>query len=299
MKTVLIGSVDSSRVVLEEMIAQNFPPEIVFSLDEQYSTDVSGYSPIHELAEQNKIPWQKFRKINDLENIAILREIQPDYIFVVGLSQIVSRDLIDLAKKGTIGFHPTPLPKFRGRAALVWQVLLGVRESKVSMFLIDEGMDSGDIIGQEPYLIEKEDYAMDVTNKVMDALRRLLKRVLPEVKSNTLIPVSQNEGEATYLLRRIPEDGQINWQEPVRKVHTLIRAVSHPYPGAFSNYDGRHKVIFWQAEVLENTKYIGIPGQIASIEEGSLLILCVDGLLHVTEYENIDQAKLIPGHKFK
>ena len=69
-------------------------------------------------------------------------------------SQLIDKEIIDAAKIGAIGFHPTPLPKFRGRAALVWQVLLGVKDTKCSLFFIDEGMDSGDIIGQEEYTIE-------------------------------------------------------------------------------------------------------------------------------------------------
>jgi methionyl-tRNA formyltransferase len=299
LKTILIGSVESSKIVLEEMIAQHFPPEMVFSLDEQYSAEVSGYFPIHEIAEKNNIPCRKFKKINDLEHTNTIVELKPDYIFVIGLSQLVSKKLIQSAKLGTIGFHPTPLPKYRGRAAVVWQILLGVRKTKCSLFLIDEGMDSGDIIGQEEYLIEPDDYALDVTEKVGEALRRLLRCVLPQVKNGTLNPVKQNEEDATYLLKRIPEDGQINWNDPVEKIHTLIRATSKPYPGAFANYDGDHKVIFWRADVIENKKYTGIPGQIAYVEKDSINIVCGDGLLRLYEYDNIDNVKIITGHKFK
>jgi methionyl-tRNA formyltransferase len=299
LKTILIGSVESSKIVLEEMIAQHFPPEMVFSLDEQYSAEVSGYFPIHEIAEKNNIPCRKFKKINDLEHTNTIVELKPDYIFVIGLSQLVSKKLIQSAKLGTIGFHPTPLPKYRGRAAVVWQILLGVRKTKCSLFLIDEGMDSGDIIGQEEYLIEPDDYALDVTEKVGEALRRLLRRVLPQVKNAPLNPVKQNEEDATYLLKRIPEDGQINWNDPVEKIHTLIRATSKPYPGAFANYDGDHKVIFWRADVIENKKYTGIPGQIAYVEKDSINIVCGDGLLRLYEYDNIDNVKIITGHKFK
>jgi methionyl-tRNA formyltransferase len=299
LKTILIGSVESSKIVLEEMIAQHFYPEMVFSLDEQYSAEVSGYFPIHEIAEKNNIPCRKFRKINDLEHINTIVELKPDYIFVIGLSQLVSKKLIQSAKLGTIGFHPTPLPKYRGRAAVVWQILLGVRKTKCSLFLIDEGMDSGDILGQEEYVIERDDYALDVTEKIGEALRSLLRRVLPQVMTGTLNPVKQNEEDATYLLKRIPEDGQINWNDPVEKIHTLIRATSKPYPGAFANYDRDHKVIFWRADVIENKKYTGIPGQIAYVEKDSINIVCGDGLLRLYEYDNIDNVKIITGHKFK
>ncbi|AIF45573.1 methionyl-tRNA formyltransferase [Virgibacillus sp. SK37] len=299
MKSILIGSVGSSKVLLEEMIKLNFPIDMVYSLDEKYSEKVSGYEPIHELAEANQIPYRKFRKINDEEHVEEIRNIKPDYIFVIGLSQLVKKEIIDSAKRGTIGFHPTPLPKFRGRAAMVWQVLLGVKETKCSLFFIDEGMDSGDIIGQEEYFIEDTDYAVDVSLKCREAFKKLIKKVLPKLMDDSIKPVKQNEDEATYLLKRAPEDGLIDWKEPVEKIQRLIRAVSKPYPGAYSNYNGKHKVIFWKADYMENKKYIGFPGQIANKTNEYIDVVCVDGLLRVYEYEMVDEVKLIVGNKFK
>ena len=299
MKNILIGSVGSSRIILEEMIKMEFPVNMVFSLDEKYSANVSGYTPIHELAAEKGIPYKKFKRISDTENIKIIKEIQPDYIFVIGLSQLIPREMIDLAKKGVVGFHPTPLPKFRGRAAMVWQILLGVHETKCTLFLIDEGMDSGDILGQEEYIIEDTDYAIDVRKKLLSALSRLSCRVLKQIMDDSIEPKKQNEEEATYLLIRRPEDGQIDWKTPCADIHRLIRAVSHPYPGAFGMYDGKYKIIIWRAEVIENKKYIGIPGQIAEINEGSFIVLGLDGLVKVTDYENEDGVTLRVGHKIK
>jgi len=299
MKTIVIGSVVSSEVVLQKMIESNYPVDYVFSLDEQYAKDVSGYRPIHKLARQNQIPYKTFRKIEDSKNVEIIRQLKPDYIFVVGLSQLVKSDILEAASKGVIGFHPTPLPKFRGRAAMVWQVLLGGHESKCTMFLLDEGMDSGDILIQEPYIIEDTDYAKDIERKMCDAIGRMTEKLLPQLLEGTIQPVKQKEEEATYLLKRTPEDGRIDWGQPSEKIQRLIRAVSRPYPGAFSDYDGKHKVIFWKADYLENKKYYGISGQIAAVTEKYLDIVCEDGLLRVYDYENIDEVRLLAGHKFK
>ncbi len=299
MKSVLIGSVGSSKQMLEAMIEVGFPISCVFSVDEQYSADISGYQPIHEIAEKNGIKFKKFRKINERENVELIQNIAPDYIFVIGLSQLVKKEIIDCAKVGVVGFHPTALPKMRGRAANVWQVLLGVHESKVSLFFIDEGIDSGDILGQEPYIIEDTDYAEDVSRKIGEAAAILSKRVLKQIMDGTIQPVEQNEEDATYLLRRGPEDGLIDWQQPCEKIHTLIRAVSHPYPGAFGMYDGEHQIIIWRAEVVGSNKYIGIPGQIAEIRDYSFDVVGVDGVIRVTDYKNVDNVILRVGHKLK
>lgn len=298
MKIVFIGSVSSSEVALKELINSDTDIEMVFSLDESVSENVSGYRPLHELAEENNIPYKKFIKINDKENIQILHEIVPDYIFVIGLSQILSKELLSTAKLGVIGFHPTPLPKFRGRAAMVWQVLLGIHNTKCTMFFIDEGMDSGDIIAQEPYVIGDNDYAEDIEKNLLSAIASLTCRVIHIIKSGNVTAIKQNEAEATYLLKRSPEDGIIDWNMDIHEIYNLIRAVSKPYPGAFSFYDRQHKIIIWRAEIRENNKYIGFPGQIAKLGDNTMDIVCRNGLLHVTEYENIDDKRLFVGHRF-
>lgn len=299
MKSVLIGSVHSSRVVLEELIRAGSPPVMVYSLDEAVSQQVSGYYPLHDLAERNKIPYRKFKKISDVEYIQEIQSIAPDYIFVVGLSQLVDEGILSAASQGVVGLHPAPLPKYRGRAALVWQVLLDVRETAVTLFLIDRGMDSGPIIGQEPFLIQETDYAQDIEASCLNALRKLCRRVIPQMELGTLVPLKQDETQATYLLKRTPEDGKIDWTVPIREIHRLIRAVSKPYPGAFSHYDGRQLVTIWRAEIEENTKYIGIPGQIAEKDKSSFAVVCKDGLLRVTDYTCEEPVQLLVGHKLR
>jgi len=299
MKTILIGSVSTSRKLLETMIEMNFPISYVFSLDEKYSENVSDYDPIHLTAEKNNIPFKTFRKINDQENVDLIKSIEADYIFVIGLSQLISDEIINSAKVGCVGFHPAPLPKYRGRASNVWQQLLGEKESKSSLFFIDSGIDSGDILGQETYLIGDNDYAQDVCDNSDIAAIKAARKVFQEIMDGTLKPIKQDDSKATYTLKRTPEDGIIDWSLPIDKLHLFIRAISRPYPGAFSMYDGSHKVIIYRADKLENNKYFGFNGQIAEINKDYIDIVCNDGLLRVTDYENVDNVKLIVGHRFK
>lgn len=299
MKTILIGSVTTTRKLLETMIEMNFPVSYVFSLDEKYSKNVSDYDPVHITAEKNNIPYKTFRKINDIENVSIIKEIEADFIFVIGLSQLISDEIINSAKVGCVGFHPAPLPKFRGRASNVWQQLLGVKESKSTLFFIDSGIDSGDILGQETYYIGDNDYAQDVCDNSDIAAVKAARKVLQEIMDGTLKPIKQNDNEATYTLKRTPEDGVIDWNLPIDELHLFIRAISKPYPGSFSMYDGEHKVIIYRADKLENNKYYGFNGQIAEINDQYIDIVCNGGLLRVTEYENVDNVKLIVGHRFK
>ena len=299
MKTILIGAVTTTRRVLETMVEVNFPISYVFSLDDAVSENVSDYDPVFETAEKFNVPYKKFKKINDEENVKIIKEIEPDYIFVIGLSQLVKDEIINAARKGVVGFHPAPLPKYRGRATNVWQQLLGVKESAVSVFFIDDGIDSGDILAQEPYYIGENDYCQDVLDKIDEAAIIAMRKVLIGLRDNTLVPVKQNDEEATYTLKRSPEDGLIDWNQSIRDIHLLIRAISRPYPGAFSMYDGKSKIVIYKAEVLDNKKYIGFNGQIAELRKDGFDVVCKDGLLRVTDYENVDNVKMFVGHRFR
>ena len=299
MKTILIGAVTTTRRVLETMIEVDFPISYVFSLDDAVSENVSDYDPIFKTAEKHNVPYKKFKKINDEENVKIIKEIEPDYIFVIGLSQLVKDEIINAAKKGVVGFHPAPLPKYSGRATNVWQQLLGVKESAVSVFFIDDGIDSGDILAQEPYYIGDDDYCQDVLDKIDEAAIIAMRKVLIGLRDNTLVPVKQNDEEASYTLKRSPEDGLIDWNQPIKDIHLFIRAISKPYPGAFSMYDGKSKIVIYRAEILENKKYIGFNGQIAELRKDGFDVVCKDGLLRVTDYENVDNVKMFVGHRFR
>lgn len=299
MKTILIGAVTTTRRVLETMVEVNFPISYVFSLDDAVSENVSDYDPIFKTAEKHNVPYKKFKKINDEENVKIIKEIEPDYIFVIGLSQLVKDEIINAANKGVIGFHPAPLPKYRGRATNVWQQLLGVKESAVSVFFIDDGIDSGDILAQEPYYIGDNDYCQDVLDKIDEAAIVAMRKVLIGLRDNTLVPVKQNDEEASYTLKRSPEDGLIDWNQSIKDIHLFIRAISKPYPGAFSMYDGKSKIVIYRAEILENKKYIGFNGQIAELRKDGFDVVCKDGLLRVTDYENVDNVKMFVGHRFR
>lgn len=298
-KTVFIGSVLSSKVALETLIENNIKLDLICSLDEEVSKNVSDYYPIHEIAIEKELPYLKFRKIDSSEVRRKIQEIKPNFIFVIGLSQLIPQEILAMAIDYSIGFHPTPLPKHRGRAAIPWQIILGVRDSKVSLFKIDDGMDSGEIIAQHPYTIEKYDYAQDVYDKICNALKLVLNKCVSKIYSDSVSFVKQNDDEATFFLVRKPEDGRIDWNKSSLEIETLIRATSRPYPGAYSVYKENH-VIFWKARAEKNTRYVGLPGQIAYIKGYEIGVITQDGIVIIEEFEleNSD-TKFSLGYKFK
>lgn len=295
--TVFIGSVISSRIALETLIEWGVKIDLVCSLDEKAAVNVSDYYPLHRVAEKFELPYIKFKKINSEEVIQQIRAVQPDFIFVIGLSQIISSDILTMAKEYTIGFHPTPLPKYRGRAALPWMILLGEKKLKITLLKLDEGMDSGDIICQYPYEIGDSDYVTDVYDKVCQAMRQGLIQCLPAIYNDSVKFLPQNEEEASYLLIRRSEDGMIEWKQTAADIARLVRAASRPYPGAFTAYRGV-KFVIWKAHAIENRRYTGLPGQIAWMNDaGEIGVITGEGMLVITEYE-YEGERFSPGHKF-
>jgi methionyl-tRNA formyltransferase len=303
MRVVFVGSVLSSFHALRSIIkvSSKYPIDIVgaFGLDKAFSVGVSDYYPIHEYAKENNIPFFTFKKINEEKTVSQIKDLAPDLIFVIGLSQIISKEILSIPKIGCVGFHPTPLPKMRGRAAIPWMILLGVKESAATLFFLDEGIDSGDIIDQEKYFIEEDDYAWDVYNKACVALETLVERNLPLLAEGKVTRIPQNEKEATYLSKRVPSDGLINWDNSSDSILRIIRATSRPYPGAYSFYKGK-KVIIWRASKPQNNeRYTGLPGQIVDIVDGKIYVATGYGLLSIDEYEfDSNLLKIKIGNKF-
>ncbi len=111
MRTIVIGAVKSTLRLIKEMMYQGIDIDMVFSLDDAVAKDVSDYYPLHEFAAQHGIPWKKYTKINAEENVRMMEELKPDYIFAVGFSQLISDRILAIPRNGFIGWHPAYLPQ--------------------------------------------------------------------------------------------------------------------------------------------------------------------------------------------
>jgi methionyl-tRNA formyltransferase len=298
MKIVIIGGVNSTKLTLEKLILYNFDIIGVFGFEPEEDKYVSGYSSLKDIAISNNLPYYSFQSINDKLNVEILESLKPDIIFVIGLSQIVHNKIIDIPKLGCIGFHPTFLPEGRGRAPLAWMILDNLNYGAATFFLISKGIDDGPIFVQEKYKVDENDYSLNLQKKLSDAIRIALDKWLPDLKKGIWNPMPQEEKNATYYGKRNSLDGWINWYLSVNEIYRLIRAVSKPYPGAFS-FLGDNKIIIHKAKIENSYKIKGVIGRILLVsEDNSLLIQAGDGLIWITEYQifnyNDEEVKFIP-----
>jgi methionyl-tRNA formyltransferase len=289
------GSVCSTRALLEGLLAHRAEVVGVLELAESAAGNVSGYTRFADLAEAANVPCEPFVSINDPQTVATVRRWQPDVLFVVGLSQLVSEELLSLPTYGCIGFHPTWLPAGRGRAPLAW-LTYDAEPGAATFFLMDAEADSGPIFVQQPFAVRKGDYAADVEASMLAALRRALDEWLPRLMAGQWNPLPQEAARATYNARRAPEDGLIDWERPADDILRLVRAASRPHPGAYT-YVGSRKVIIWRAEREERFPIRGVAGRIVREEpSGGLVVQTGEGLVRLTEYE-IEQSPLAMTHQ--
>ena len=292
MRYVFVGAVEGSYHALEEMLAQGADVVGVFTLAPEYASRHSDFADLSPLAQQYGVPLWGINNINDPEVVAQMQGLEPDYIFVIGWSQIVKRPVLELPTRACIGFHPALLPQNRGRAVIPWTILQGLRRSGATLFYLDEGLDSGDILIQKSFTVESDETARTLYNKVTATLREMIREVLPFLENDNPPRQLQDHSKATYCAKRTPADGLIDWQHPAEQIWTLIRAVGEPYPGAFTFHQGK-KLVIWEATLVLSAPYCGLPGQVQAINQDGVLVQCGDGkhiLLRTVQAEHEDRC---------
>lgn len=286
-RIVLAGSVSFSRVTLLSLLRHNANVVGALGLAESKSANVSDYARLDDLG----APYRDFTAINDTEVVEQVRAWKPDVLFVVGLSQLVKEPLLSMATLGPVGFHPTPLPKGRGRAPIAWLTYDGT-PGAATFFIMENDADSGPIFVQEPFDVAKDAYAMDVIIAARRAIERALDRWLPRLIAGEWNPAPQDHSQASFFGVRRPEDGWIDWRDSATEIQRLVRTASKPYPGAFTHLKGE-KVVIWRAEV-DTSPYRGVAGRVLDTANG-VLVQTGDGLLRITEVET--EAKISVGVK--
>ena len=259
---------------MESIYSANEKLDLIISLPDDKAVDKSGRIFVDDFAAKHNIPVVKSRHINNKKVIQALREYGIDWLYIIGWSQIASKEVLSTVNKGAIGAHPTLLPQGRGRAAIPWAIIKGLEKTGVTFFKMDEGVDTGLILGQEIIPIEKNEIATTLYEKVNKAHENLIRNLHPRLKNDIIKGEKQNEEKATYWEGRNSEDGELSGSMTVYEVDRLVRATTKPYPGAFI-MDGEKKIIIWS----------GVPGK---HEDALIELAFLDGIYSVFKHEFIE-----------
>lgn len=280
-KVALIGGVSSTMVTLKMLHRHNYDYVDVYGYEPLERKNVSCYNELKDDAGRCGYKYHGFNKINDYCDL-IYKESY-DFIFVVGLSQLVSDKIILSAKQASIGFHPTKLPKGRGRAPIAWLILEGETESAVTFFKInpESDADSGEILEQITYKIDKDnDTVSTLENKILTGLEAALHILLPKIKKGIYNLSDQDESKSTEYGVRKPEDGFIDWSKDCEYIRAHIRSSMPPHPGAYAFIDTESFEVR-VSDKEENNNIKGVVGRILKVQQDHYLIQAGDGCIWV------------------
>ena len=247
--------------------------ELVVTLNDDKASKKSGRVYLDEFCKQNKVDLVKCDHINDSHVSNAILNANIDWLFIIGWSQIAGDDVLEAAKYGTLGMHPTLLPEGRGRAPVPWAIIKGLQKTGVSLFKLDTGVDTGLIGAQIEIPLDPAEDAASLYGKVNHAQSQLMRKAIHLLENNEMAFQVQDESKATFWPGRKPEDGRLDLSGSVIDAERLVRAVTHPYPGAFIHKDGI-KVVIWKAIVSDDS----FEGKSLTFPDGVL------GLIDFDEY---------------
>lgn len=290
MRVGLIGGVKSSAITLQKLCEHNVDVVGVFGYQPKNTALVSGYYNLETLCQDHNMNFTPFTKIN--EHIEQIQDLELDFLLVVGISQLVSADIIKSAKLGAIGFHPTKLPEGRGRAPLAWLVH-EAKAGAATFFMLETAADAGAIVAQECFDVNVNDTAQSVETKIYTAMSAALDTLIPQLIKGQLTAIEQDETLATEFGIRRPEDGLIEWSRSAYEIDRVIKAASAPHPGAFT-YLESEQIEVLSSRVEKELKIQGVQGRILKTTEQEVLVQTGAGTLWVTPDSN-DKSKLKVG----
>ena len=239
--------------------------------------------PVKQLAQERNVPVYQFEKIRREEGVACLKALAPDLCVTAAFGQILSKEILDVPKYGTINVHASLLPEYRGSAPINWCIINGEKVAGITTMLTDVGMDTGDMLLQRETEIGDMETAGELTQRMSEIGAQLLIETLRGYPHGSIVPQKQDESRASYQPMLNREMARIDWRKSAAEIACQVRGMN-PWPCAYTeNADGRIKV--YRARAVEAI-HEAAPGTVvvSGAKEG-LIIACGEGWLEIVEMQ--------------
>jgi methionyl-tRNA formyltransferase len=277
MRIAFVGAVEGSRVAFDALVGAGMAPSLLITLAADVSARHSDFVDLAGPARAAGTDIHFTRNVNAADTVATLHAAKPDLTLVIGWSQICRAEFRSAARLGSVGFHPAPLPRFRGRAVIPWTIIANEQETGSTFFRLDEGVDSGPIVLQKLFAVAPHETARSLYEKHKQALAEMTPLVVAAITRDNSVGVAQDDTRASYCAKRTADDGAIDWKQEATRVLRLVRAVGDPYPGAFTLDAGARIVVDTARMFAPQGRYIGLAGQVQTHTENGFTVLCGDG----------------------
>ena len=245
----------------------------------------SDFADLNAASQEYGIPCLVTHDINGKKVLEWINELSPDVLFCFGWSKLIKKELLNIAPMGVIGYHPSALPKNRGKHPLIWALVLGLKKTASSFFIMDEGADSGEVISQEEIIINDDDDAGSLYEKMISIANNQLHSLLPMLEKKSFLKQPQDPSKANLWRKRGVLDGKIDWRMSPTAINNLVRALTRPYIGAeFSYKDQQYKV--WKCRKHDDIGYENIePGKVFQVKNKTLMVKCNGGAIELLNVE--------------
>lgn len=279
---------------LKTVLAAGFSIQAIITLQEDLIAKKSGAADFAGIAAEHDVLLHHVRNANDQASVELLNDLNLDVLFVIGWSQILHTPALQSAKLGCFGAHASLLPTDRGSAPINWALIKGKTQTGNTLMRLSEELDAGDIVAQQPIPISLFDNVATLYDRVAETNCDMILELLQNLATGNPLKVRQQSDNGSPLLpRRRPEHGVLDWAQPAHKVYDFIRALTRPYPGAFSAVSGSRTVI-WRSALLPITGLLAEPGTVLgpmvsdSLDACGLAVACSEGAVVLLEIEDAD-----------
>lgn len=240
--------------------------------------------PVKVHAEKAGIPVYQPERVRDRAFLDLFEMLAPDMVVLVAFGQILPPEIIQGPPLGCLNVHPSLLPKYRGAAPMNWTIIRGEKETGVTIMMMDEGVDTGDILLQEVMAIAAEDTYGDIHDRLSDMGARLLVDAVEQSVAGTMTKTLQNSADATDAPRLGRDAGHIDWTQSAEEIVNLIRGLS-PSPGAYSFLREKKLKIFFAVAGKEKTSGEKEPGQVGKFVESGLQVTAGDDHVYLQDVQ--------------
>jgi methionyl-tRNA formyltransferase len=217
--------------------------------------------PVKEYAVRLGIPILQPSSIKTEEFIDEIKRLNPDVIVVAAYGKILPKAILDIPKYGCINVHASLLPKYRGAAPIQWAIVKGEKVTGITTMYMDTGLDTGDMILKKEVLIDQEDTAQSLYDKLAVEGGKVLIQTLDLIERG-LAQREQQNCEVCYAPILKKEDGLVDWTKPANEIRNLVRGLN-PWPGAHTYLKDGRILKLWKIEIMENE---------SGIEPGTIII---------------------------
>jgi methionyl-tRNA formyltransferase len=282
MKTVVFAYHNIGIAGLEALKRKRFEIEAVFTHRDDPGEDC-WFDSVYAWAQSKGIPVFRPWKINAERWIRKIRDLRPDVLFSFHYRYMLCNDILKIPARGAYNLHASLLPAYRGRSPVNWVLVHGETKTGVTLHHMISRPDAGDIVGQKEVEITPEETALSLYSKLTVKTSELLDDLLPLIRSGNAPRVMQNMSAGSYFGGRKPEDGKIDWVWPAQRIFNLIRAVTRPYPGAFTFLPSGEKMFIWWA-LPERADSGGACGIIV-VEDDRVYVRAGEGKIRLLDIE--------------